>query len=319
MTNFYHPRKANSLAVPHILGLTASPVMKSAPNSLGKIEETLDSICRTPTKHRAELRLQVNRPTLQQIYYKNAPLRDTKSLQTLAYAYSGLDIEDDPYIQQLRKDDTEKGVTKLHKIRLNRKTWCQDQFKSLHATSLRICIELGQWAADYYVAEVVFNYLKKTESNNSWGVWDVSSAEQKYVADALRKVDINYAVKDFSRQGMYPEVSDKVTKLIETLRQQPPELLGIIFVQERAMVAILYKLLSLHPDTRDKYRLGTIVGSSVSSKRTENISELIEVGQGQNTLSLFRSGSINLLIATSVLEEGVSFIFQPHNLCAVRS
>lgn len=54
MTNFYHPRKSKGQHIPHILGLTASPVMRSNATSLVKIEETLDAICRTPTKHRAE-------------------------------------------------------------------------------------------------------------------------------------------------------------------------------------------------------------------------------------------------------------------------
>lgn len=66
MQSFYHPQKCRGSAVPLILGLTASPVMKSNTESLEKIEETLDSICRTPTRHRDELRLQVKLPVLSQ-------------------------------------------------------------------------------------------------------------------------------------------------------------------------------------------------------------------------------------------------------------
>jgi len=46
MENFYHTRKRSDLPTPHILGLTASPVMRSNPTSLGKIENTLDAICK---------------------------------------------------------------------------------------------------------------------------------------------------------------------------------------------------------------------------------------------------------------------------------
>jgi len=307
MTSFYHPRKVNQQSVPHILGLTASPVMRSSINSLGKIEETLDAICRIPTKHRAELRLQVKRPALLQIYYESVPLIEyTKSLHTLSRVYYGLDIEDDPYFQQLRKDETERGKLKLHKIRLNRKTRCQDQLKSLHATSLRICTELGSWAADYYIADVVSNYLEMAEQNTSWGTWDVSLAEQNYIADALRMVEVNSSIKNPPALGFYPAISDKVAKLIAVLCEQPSRFSGIIFVQERAMVTMLCKLISLHPDTRDKFRLGMIVGTSANSKRTGNISELLETDSGKDTLSLFRAGSIDLLFATSVMEEGVS-------------
>ena len=309
MTSFYHPRKANNLHVPHILGLTASPVMRSSTTSLGKIEDTLDAICRTPTKHRAELRLQVKRPALLQIYYKTELQSElTKSLKTLASVYHSLDIEADPYVQQLRKDETEMGQTNLYKTRLNRKTWCQDQLKSLHATSLRVYAELGEWAADYYVAEVITNYLKKAEQNTGWGAWDISSAEQNYVENALRKVDLNSSVKDFTDRGTDYKVSDKVIKLIETLLQQPVKPSGIVFVQERATAAMLCSILTFHPDTRDKFRVGTMVGTAASSKRTGVISELVGIDSGKDILSRFRSGYIDLLIATSVLEEGVSFL-----------
>src|ERR1700710_369708 len=70
MGNFYHERKQKGLSVPHILGLTASPVMRSDPQNLVQIENTLDAICRAPLKHRAELRLQVNLPVLSQVYYQ---------------------------------------------------------------------------------------------------------------------------------------------------------------------------------------------------------------------------------------------------------
>ncbi|KAG9246750.1 hypothetical protein BJ878DRAFT_539949 [Calycina marina] len=303
MSTFYHPRKAQGLPVPHILGLTASPVMRSNMTSLGKIEQTLDSICRTPTKHRAELRLQVNRPVLSHIYFQGMQgVPNTKSVQALSRIYAGLDIEADPFMKHLRKDKSKNGLAKLEKVLRNRKTYSQDQMKAFHATSVRIQTELGAWAADYYILQVITNFLKFSDLNGRQAT-DISSAEQKYLAEALEKVTLNTSIKWDEVEST--SLSDKATKLIECLLQQQAGFSGIVFVQERAMVAVLCNILSLHPATKSIFRLGMMVGTSVSAKRTRNLSELIEVNCQNDSLSLFRSGAIDLIIATSVLEEGL--------------
>lgn len=71
------------------------------------------------------------------------------------------------------------------------------------------------------------------------------------------------------------------------------------------LAAVLAHLLSVHPETRDLFRIGTIVGASAHTNRARNIGELIDIDLQKNTLSLFKSGRINLVIATSVLEEGI--------------
>jgi hypothetical protein len=68
---------------------------------------------------------------------------------------------------------------------------------------------------------------------------------------------------------------------------------------------VLAHLLSVHPETRDLFRIGTIVGTSAHTNRARNIGELIDTDLQKNALSLFKSGRINLVIATSVLEEGI--------------
>ena len=147
MQSFYYNRKANGTTVPGILGLTASPVMKSDPKSVRKIEETLDAICRTPTKHRAELRLQVKLPVLSQIFYSSLLSSRTKTVGSLGSACGSLSIAYDPYVLALEKEYTEMSNRKLQKVLLNHKTWCQDQMKCFHGTSLKICAELAGWAA----------------------------------------------------------------------------------------------------------------------------------------------------------------------------
>jgi hypothetical protein len=313
MQNFYHKRKAEGFQVPHILGLTASPVMRSDPLSLTKIEDTLDAICRTPTKHREELRLQVKLPVLSQLSYQpltpeNSLVSYTRTIDSLSRAFRDLKILDDPYIISLRQENTDRSRRKLEKILMNHKTWCHDQIKSFYATTLKICSELGAWSADYYVSEVI-SKVKRSADKAGTGleIWDVTSAEMHYLANALKEVEITRCTTEDTLAASILLVTDKVRKLIEILVRKSNSITfsGIIFVQERAMVAVLGHLLSVHPDTRKLFHIGTIVGTSAHNNRARNIGELIDSDSQKDALSLFKSGRINLVIATSVLEEGI--------------
>jgi ERCC4-related helicase len=84
-----------------------------------------------------------------------------------------------------------------------------------------------------------------------------------------------------------------------------PNFTGLIFVEQRVWVAALAEILSVHPRTKDLLRIGTFVGTSQSTKRTANISTFAEPKNQQNTLENFRAGTLNLILATSVLEEGI--------------
>jgi hypothetical protein len=218
--------------------------MRSDPLSVTSIEEALDAICRTPTKHRAELRLQVNLPVLSQVYYQSlspeASLTSyTRALDSLGQAYGGLKISEDPYVLALLKEDTEKSRRELDKIRMNHKTWCNNQIKSFHSTALKLFKELGAWAADYYISEVIAKVTKlANEANKDLGTWDIPNAEMQYLARALRQVEI--ARTGFEDPAGIQLVTDKVTKLIEILLRKRDVFSGIVFVQVSRFSLFLY-------------------------------------------------------------------------------
>lgn len=230
MINFYHQRKAEKVEVPYILGLTASPVMRSNPQGVTKIEETLDAICRTPTKHRAELRLQVKLPQLLQVGYEVTPSFDNspglKALQSLNKAFGGMKLEDDPYYLGLLKNDTERGRRDLDKVKLRHKTWSRDQIKSFCTIAERVLEELGSGAAHYYISHVVAKVVKLTsEMGNNLGIWDIPSSEKQYIAQILRQVDVQGNVYDMSHS------TEKVDKLMEVILAEPMPFSGIVFVK----------------------------------------------------------------------------------------
>ena len=80
---------------------------------------------------------------------------------------------------------------------------------------------------------------------------------------------------------------------------------GIVFVEQRVWVAALAEILLIHPRIKDHFTVGTFVGTSQSSKRKTSIANLTEPKNQQDTLDKFRAGGTNLILATSVLEEGI--------------
>jgi hypothetical protein len=110
--------------------------------------------------------------------------------------------------------------------------------KSFHATTLKICSELGAWAADYYAFQVIARVTKSAEnSGTSIGIWDVANAEKQYLAKALMGVDLaGYTA--CQTPASIPLVTDKVSKLIETLvrkARSPGTFSAIVFVQGKLM------------------------------------------------------------------------------------
>lgn len=101
-------------------------------------------------------------------------------------------------------------------------------------------------------------------------------------------------------------LAPKLQLLIRILLEEAgPSFTGIVFVEQRALVMALAEVITNHPELSAAFDVGTFVGSSNSSKRKGNIGDIVELRQQQNTLDDFRVGRKNLIIATSVLEEGI--------------
>jgi hypothetical protein len=299
----YKEHKNAGQAVPSILGLTASPVMKSSSDALDEIERTMDAICRTPTKHRLELQSHVKQPTLSCVTYGSKvdpgdPGIYTNAMDSLALSFHGLDIRQDPYINRLRTENTERSRIKLQKALQKNDTYIFNQMRSLCRKSLEIRCELGAWAADYFISATITRYLDSVGRNDlRFAAWDL--AEKEFLSAALQKVELPQASPSDDIQ-----VSEKAAKLIQVLLSGETNALGIIFVQETATVHVLRRLLSLHPLTRDRFRIGSMIGISQYGARKRDVSELNDDDAMRN-LAEFRTGKLNLLIATNVLEEGI--------------
>lgn len=303
MDEHYFVNKAKGLAVPRMLGLTASPVMRSNLDDLEALEQTLDAVCKTPSRHRDELVAQVNRPEMVTVPYGSLPEPDgagspTPTMARLRKAYLELDMRKDPDILWLLAKNSAQGRIRLRKVYMKKRTVSQTQMKSFCARSREMCERIGPWAVDYYIHMVISRYLKDLGTPNELN--QLANQQMRYLAEAFQKVD----ALPPPLVPISAALSAKVRALVSILESHQGNPVGIVFVKERATASVLSHILATHPQTRTRYRVGSMVGTSKIPGRRK---DFLDLSQKDDLLSLqaFRQGQTNLLVATSVLEEGI--------------
>jgi len=306
MGGYYWPAKKQGNSVPHILGLTASPVMGSKLDNLEILESTLDARCTSPRVQKTDLALHVKLPTLMQILFgENDTLKETKSrtptMNRLRLAFTNLNIHEDPEIVRLKSGNSDADKRKLKKLLMTTNTFVHMQLKSFIRVSGNVQQFLGDWAVDTYISQVTCDFIQCTELKEPKFLgWE--HAEKQYLANIFRRLhSASRAINTLSQD----RIADKARILIDFLRSCNENTIGIIFVKERTMAYMLYLLLSEHSDTSRLFRLGIVVGISSHTGAKKDIFEFSHHETQTKTLAKFRTGEINLLIATSAVEEGI--------------
>jgi ERCC4-related helicase len=301
MKELYSRDKGAGVPVPAILGLTASPLMRTNFDDLDELEATLDAVCKSPNQHRAELLAKVNRPAMHTIRYRPEdslkPPALTSSMASLRQVYRDLNILEDPAVVRLMAHKTPRNLEKLKKIIMTYDTYSQKQVKTFFNTANTMRKELGPWAADYYIDKTITSFLGSQENVND-AQDDMAQEERSYLGSVLRRVELP------STCTTPTNLSAKAQILIDILVSHQNDSVGIVFVQERATVAVLAHLLTIHPRTKSRYRPGCMVGTSSSPGKKRSF---LDLSKKEDLLSLhnFRVGKTNLLVATTVLEEGI--------------
>lgn len=177
------------------------------------------------------------------------------------------------------------------------------EIKKLLRKADHIYSELGLWAAERYL-NIISTRLSEPIDREQ----DAMLGWREDVKTVIRSILHCFQASQFTQSGRTHdrlEVSPKVKALIDFIvSQQESKMSGIVFVDQRATAAILQMLLSVHPDTKD-LSYATFVGTSNPSSRRSQLGEIIDLNDQRNTLEDFRTRKCNMVIATSVLDEGI--------------
>lgn len=321
---------------PAILGLSASPIYGSGDieKEFRIIERNLDSSICTPHTHTESLAEHVHRPIFKHAGYfspdpSNPPF--STNVAVLEGAVASLNIEADPYVIATRKQLAQlapppatppipysreylRTEQKLAKALTTESTFTHKGLRDFLRSSQDILSSIGPWAADWFVYTVVEHARRASNPySNIMMTW--KSAEKRYlqgILNGLTLSPVSYYVDD-----IVDECSDKVRVLIQSLLDEKEEAeqgdsgepySGLVFVQRRDAVLALAELLKHHPATKDAFRIGILLGSSDSTHRHSMMDitrQLVRTQPQQTTLSEFKTGDLNLIISTSVAEEGI--------------
>lgn len=255
-------------------------------------------MCKTPRQHRTELLEHVHRPRLERIEFSPSddPRPGSYLLLPLTRCIQEYKIDEDPYIEMLRQRPEKQQEAK--KALMSGRTYCRDQLKKFLERSIDMYEELGGWATDYFVEASVDTLRRSVENDTSMTRLD--REERIYLLELLHGL----AVPDLMAPSIH--ISPKLEALLDFLkRMDHPGFSGLVFAKRRATVSVLSRVLSIHPEVKDRFRVAPYVGWSNSASRKEMLGDLLSHDMQRDTLSEFRSGRLNLIVATDVLEEGL--------------
>ncbi|KAF2219956.1 hypothetical protein BDZ85DRAFT_267874 [Elsinoe ampelina] len=305
MTNFYHVEKAAGSVVPKILGLTASPTMNAREGSLEQLESNLDAQATTPQQWLEELNKHVYPPEVTVVNYQvdavdyPGPSVICQRLQSLVINY---DFNSDPYVVEISSHATAGQDHRLQKVLEKRKTACSDQIKTLNRQLETLAEKLGYPAAENYFRLQLAAFQAKNTRNVL--ATDLLSREAQHVANLLDSVISNISQPRTDAGLASP--ARRVEELVDLLNKEAsPSLRGIIFVRERVIATELSRMLKEADVLSRHYSVGAFVGTSTSEKRKAPVPDLTDPKQQRRNLADFRDGTKNLIIATSVLQEGI--------------
>ena len=230
-----------------------------------------------------------------------------------------MDIRQDPYVVNLRAqlNEATQGTAdyfridqELSNVLLKGNSFSQKGLNDFLRAAQHICSDVGPWAADWFICKVMDQIRQAANPyNNIMSTW--ANEEKKYLLSILNRIVVSPI--SFQEEDV-EDSSEKTNSLIKCLLMEKVEAESnddsysvIIFVQRRDTAIALAELLKCHPSTKDVFRVGTLVGSSFSASRHSmmDISRTLINESQENTLADFKIGEKNVIVSTSVGEEGL--------------
>ena len=302
MQEFYH--KASSVdGLPFILGLSASPITNAKPGALERLEANLNAICKAPTRHLEELQQYVHQPEMCRLTYVDAPVPASRPMQKLEQLLEGFDFSQATVMKSPTQDRRPESQGRVQNAKFTASTNSLKQLKSLLLRAMELNQQLGQWASTYLLDACVEKLREKVDRRLDT-VASLETGEEFFLYQTLAGVIGKRAKRPSSQEEDFC-ASPKAMCLLKYLEAEyTKDVTGIIFVKERTTAAILARYISQHPITGNRYSAEPFVGSS-SFPRKQTLIDLADIKAQNLALEGFRLGKNNLLVCTSVMEEGV--------------
>lgn len=278
-----------------------------------------------PYETRKDLDSHVHVPVITFVQYpalidSPPPSSLSSNVAALTVVFRKMNIEDDPTVRTLRRtlgtvsDETERIRIdqRLSKALVEKDTFVHKGMRDFLRTAEELSNDIGPWGADWYIASVIKRALKKGIESLRELLPNSRPEETEYFAKLLRSVRVNEVSN--SPDAVDKGCSKKTKKFIDCLLAEKKSWMdggkkfsGLVFVTRRDGALALTSLLSNHPRAKDHFSVGTLLGSSESSKRNTfiDISRSMLPQSHTVVLSDFRDGVKNLVVATSVAEEGL--------------
>ncbi|CAE6478937.1 unnamed protein product [Rhizoctonia solani] len=283
---------------PRIFGMTASPIfnIRNPVQSLAQLQENMDAKILAVRDNVLELALNAPKP---QEFLMECPSPDpdypdypVPNMWSIVTAFESLMFPD------------------------------PDDAKELTSRFDHVLKELGPLAADYFVllfirraidkstvssAELGAYFTRESQINNGSGTatdrtW--SDLDDAYNENLAR---IQERAKNLNKSQMMSWFAPKLKFLISILdANRTEDFSSLVFVEQRQVASTLAWLLPLVPELRDWIKAAALVGHGDGSRAGFEGSGMAHAAQ-RSIVRDFRSGSINLVIATSVAEEGLDF------------
>ena len=303
MQKFYHPlRHLNSAPapeLPHILGMTASPITTKLA-SMEILERNLDAVCKAPTRQLEEYRSYVHMPEFVILSYPWRESRQSLPIELMLNILNSVDINDDPFVKKLLSENKSGARYKYERVLHTRSTYSMDQLKKLQGNTEHLYCQLGVWATHAYLREVLLKLQSKVERSD-W-MANLSDEEHHYLNDILREIrELSCTTLDEGQ--IVHHLSSKAEQLVAFLvAEYAGDVSCVIFVERRSTAFALTRLLQNH--SLIQYTVASFVGASNSGKK-DNLIDLAELATQKTELEEFRAGKRSIVVATSVMEEGI--------------
>lgn len=171
-------------------------------------------------------------------------------------------------------------------------------FELITATET-VNVQLGHWAAIGYMGASIKHFKRGSREHAESQLY--SNRQVDMAMDILCQLG---TLEQAGSLTEHYQMSPKCLCLLRTLMLAYNEKFrGIVFVKERSTVVALKSVIENYPPAKGLFRCGTFVG--LSNCWGSSRFDIIGPRQQAESLLKFRTGYLNLIIATNALEEGI--------------